>query len=481
MHLSDKIIDSVNSIGQIYEVGGAVRDRIRYALSLGTGRIDPHKFWSFPSEEVDYLVTGMPIDALISDLKQFGQVQQVGRSFGVIKFKLHIANFKSKTVDIALPRRETSIGLGHRDFEIEFDPDLPVEQDLGRRDFTANAIALRIQNSKFKIQNPEIIDPYNGVQDIKDRLIRMVNPRAFQEDPLRMLRACQFAARFQFSIEQGTFKAIKKSARLIRSVSPERIQQELNKMLLKADQPSIGLWLMQRSGLLKELLPELEAGVDVTQPGGYHRHKVFEHSIRSVDYVPNILEMRLSALFHDIAKPQCREAFEGGAHFYGHDKLGEKIVKEVLERLKYSGDVIARVSMMVRRHMFAFPETEKGLRRLISKVGTKGVYDLIELRRADIKAQGRGTEEADRDLDLFEQAITEVINKNSPFTINDLEVDGEDIMAEFHLKPGPEVGMILRHLLEHVLDHPEQNARDSLLNEAMRWVGARCPYDQRSN
>ncbi len=288
MYLPQKIINSVNSIGQIYEVGGAVRDRIRYALSLDTGLIDPKKFWSFPSEEVDYLVTGMPMNALISGLGHYGQVELVGKSFGVIKFKLEIQNPKSKIYDIALPRRETSTGLGHRDFEIEFDPDLPVEQDLGRRDFTVNAIALRIQNSKFKIQNPEIIDPYNGLQDIKDRLIRMVNPNAFKEDPLRMLRACQFAARFQFSIEQDTFKAIKKNAKLIRTVSPERIQQELNKMLLKADQPSIGLWLMQRSELLKEVFPELEEGVDVTQPGGYHRYKVFEHSIKSVDYAPKI-------------------------------------------------------------------------------------------------------------------------------------------------------------------------------------------------
>ncbi|MBU1356742.1 MAG: HD domain-containing protein [Candidatus Edwardsbacteria bacterium] len=471
MYLPKKIIDSVNSIGQIYEVGGAVRDRIRYALSLDTARIDPKKFWSFPPEEVDYLVTGMPMNALTSELKQFGHVELVGKSFGVIKFKLEIQNPKSKIYDIALPRRETSTGLGHRDFEIEFDPDLPVEQDLGRRDFTVNAIALRIQNSEFRIQNPELIDPYNGLQDIKDRLIRMVNPQAFKEDPLRMLRACQFAARFQFSIEQDTFKAIKKNAKLIRTVSPERVQQELNKMLLKADQPSIGLWLMQRSGLLKEIFPELEEGVDVTQPGGYHRYKVFEHSIKSVDFAPKILEMRLAALLHDIAKPRCREVFQGGAHFYGHDKLGEKTAKELMERLKYSGETISRVALLVRRHMFAFPETEKGLRRLIAKVGINVMYDLIELRRADISAQGRGTEEADSDLDLFEQAITEVINKNPPFTINDLQLDGVIVMAEFHLKPGPEVGRVLRHLLDYVLDHPEKNKRDLLLDEAARWLG----------
>jgi tRNA nucleotidyltransferase (CCA-adding enzyme) len=471
MFLPDKTVNAISSTGQIYEVGGAVRDRIRYSLALDTGRIDQHKFWSFPTEEVDYLVTGMPMEALLKILRQSGHVELVGKSFGVIKYKLQIEKRKSKVFDIALPRKEKSTGLGHRDFEIEFDPDLSVEQDLGRRDFTVNAIALRIQKSENQKQNPELIDPFCGVKDIKDRLIRMVNPQAFKDDPLRMLRACQFAARFQFAIEQDTFKAIKKNSRLIKTVSPERVQQELNKMLLKADQPSVGLWLMQRSGLLKELIPELEAGAEVTQPGGYHRYKVLDHLIRTVDYTPKTLEMRLAALLHDIAKPQCREAFDGGVHFYGHEKIGETITRQILERLKYSSDIINRVTMLVRRHMFAYPETEKGLRRLISKVGVDGMYALMDLRRADAKAQGRDIDEADNDLSVFEQAITEVIKQNHPFAIADLKVDGNDIMAEFKIKPGPKVGKILGHLLDYVLDHPENNKRGKLLDEIAKLLG----------
>ncbi|MDO9068374.1 MAG: HD domain-containing protein, partial [Deltaproteobacteria bacterium] len=363
-----------------------MRDRVRFALD-SSGNIDPVRFTQYQPGEVDYLVTGIPRDELTRLLKQFGRVELVGRSFGVIKFKLQTAKGKFKTFDIALPRRERSIGPGHKDYAVDYDPGIPVEQDLGRRDFTVNTIALRIQNSKFKILNSELIDPYDGLQDIKDKLIRMVSPNAYAEDPLRMMRACQFAARLGFSVEENTFKSIRKNAKLITTVSPERIQQELNKMLL-SDQPSIGFWLMQRSGLLKILLPELEQGVDVTQPGGFHRYKVFEHSIKTADFAPKTLELRLAALLHDAAKPQCREVVEGGAHFYGHDKLGAKTAGEILARLKYSGQITSRVTGLIAKHMFAVPETGKGLRRLIAKTGLEGLDDLIELRRADILAQG---------------------------------------------------------------------------------------------
>ncbi len=350
-----------------------------------------------------------------------------------------------------------------------------MEQDLGRRAFTVNAIALRLLDGRESRKPPELIDPYSGKRDIGDRLIRMVAPAAFSEDPLRMMRACQFAARFQFSLEQKTFRSIRRHAPLIRSVSPERIRQELDKMLLKADQPSIGLWLMQRGGLLREVLPELEAGVDVTQPGSYHRYRVFEHCIKTVDFAPASLEMRLAALLHDVARPRCREAFQGGVHFYGHDRLGEAMARRMLERLRYSGDTITQVSGLVRNHMFSYPETEKGLRRLIARVGAGGLDQLVELRRADIKAQGRGTEQADQDLEAFRQAIAEVMDKNPPFSVKDLQVDGQAIMEEFKLKPGPMVGQILRHLLEYVLDHPERNRREELLDQAACWIADKVP------
>ncbi|MDO9390864.1 MAG: HD domain-containing protein [bacterium] len=467
MCLSSEIITAINSAGRLYEVGGAVRDRIRFALDA-PGSIDQERFTQYQPGEVDYLVTGIPMEELTRLLKQFGRVELVGRSFGVIKFKLQTAKGKLKTFDIALPRREQSTGSGHREFAVEYDPKIPVEQDLGRRDFTINAIALQIKKSEGRRQNLELTDPCGGVEDIRNKLIRMVSPNAFAEDPLRMLRACQFAARLGFSVEQKTFNAIKKNAKLITTVSPERIQQELNKMLL-SDQPSIGFWLMQRSGLLKILLPELEQGVDVTQPGGFHRYKVFEHSIKTADFAPKTLELRLAALLHDAAKPQCREVVEGGAHFYGHDKLGAKTAGEVLARLKYSGQITSRVTGLIAKHMFAVPETGKGLRRLISKTGLEGLDDLIELRRADILAQGM---EGDTGyLESFKQAVKEELGKKPVFSIKDLKIDGNDLMKELGLAPGPEMGRILKQLFEMVLENPKNNRKTYLLKEARRLAG----------
>ncbi len=475
MYLSSEIITAINSAGRLYEVGGAVRDRIHFALDA-SGNLDPKRFSQFQPDEVDYLVTGIPMNELAGLLKRFGRVELVGRSFGVLKFKVQPfgpaqgknSNSKVKTFDIALPRREQSTGPGHREFAVEYDPDIPVEQDLGRRDFTVNAMALQIKKSEGRRQNLELTDPCGGVEDIRNKLIRMVSPNAFAEDPLRMMRACQFAARLQFSVEEKTFKAVKKNAKLISTVSPERVQQELNKLLL-SDQPSIGLWLMQRSGLLKVLLPELEQGVDVTQPGGFHRYKVFEHSIKTADFAPKTLELRLAALLHDAAKPQCREVVEGGAHFYGHDKLGAKMAGEILAQLKYSSQITSRVTGLVAKHMFAVPETGKGLRRLISKTGLEGLDDLIELRRADILAQGM---EGDTSyLESFKQAVKEELGKKPAFSIKDLKVDGNDLMKELGLAPGPEMGRILKRLFEMVLETPKNNRKTYLLKEARRLAG----------
>jgi tRNA nucleotidyltransferase (CCA-adding enzyme) len=475
MSLPSIIISAVNAKGQLYEVGGAVRDRIRHSFDT-SGNPDPGRFSRYRPAEVDYLVTGIPMDELVRLLKRFGRVELVGRSFGVIKFKIQPfdktqgknSKSKEKSIDIALPRREQSTGPGHRDFAVEFDPEIPIEQDLGRRDFTINAIALEIQNAEGKRQNSNLIDPYGGISDIRDKLIRMISKNSFAEDPLRMLRACQFAARLGFSVEQKTFKAIKQNAELIGTVPPERVRQELNKMLVSG-QPSIGLWLMQRGGLLKELLPELERGVGVTQPGGYHRYDVFEHSIKSADFIPKTIELRLAALLHDVAKPQCRSIFDGGVHFYGHDKLGEKMAGEILARLRYSNRTVARVTKLVGKHMFAVPETEKGLRRLISRTGLGGLDDLIDLRRADILAQGM---EGDTGyLESFRLAVGEVLDKRPVFSLKDLKLDGNDLMKELNLSPGPKLGCLLKVLFEMVLESPQKNRKSILLKEARRLAG----------
>lgn len=439
--------------GHVYLVGGAVRDILL------------EREVSF--KDMDYMITGIPIENLCNILREFGKVDLVGKSFGVIKFTFS-NDVENKTVDISLPRKEISTGEGHKDFSVRFDTDIPVEEDLRRRDFTINAMAIEVESEKLKVTSKKIIDPFSGKDDINDRLIRLMNPSAFEEDPLRMLRAVQFAGRFEFAIEEETFKEMKRNAHRIQSVSPERIQEEINKLLLKAEKPSIGFFLMQRSGLLKEILPELEEGVGIDQPGGYHRYDVFKHSILTVDEAPKDLVLRLSALFHDVAKPRTREIYEGGVTFYGHDKLGADMTKNALIRLRYPNETINRVVLLVDKHMFMPPETEKGLRRLLRKVGEDGIFQLMELRKADVVAQGMGG--STDYIEQFEKIVKEELSKKPPLSVRDLDVDGNELMEEFRLSPGPIIGKILNHLLEHVIANPLENQKDILLRKAREYL-----------
>lgn len=441
--LSGRIVKAVLEKGRIYEVGGAVRDKY----------ISP----ILPDKDKDYLVTGIPLDDLSSVLSRFGKVDLVGKSFGVIKFRPFREFDGEHVFDIALPRKEYSTGPGHKDFKVEYDHNLGVEDDLSRRDFTINAMAEDLSTG-------DLVDPLNGRRDIKKRLIRVANPNSFQDDPLRMLRGIQFAARFEFELEEATFRSLEENADLISTISPERIQEELNKLLLKAKYPSAGFRLMQKVGLLEKILPELAACIEITQPGGYHAYDVFEHSILTVDHAPRELVIRLAALFHDICKPETKVPTQHGATFYGHEKRGARAVQRALQRLRYSNQIIEQVALLVDKHMFTTGVTDKGVRRLIRKMGEELVFSLLDLRRADVVAQGKGGDT--RDVDELEERIRLELERKPPFGLKDLEVDGNDIMNAFRILPSPLVGQVLDYLMELVLDNPELNQKERLMKEA---------------
>ncbi len=446
--LAPEVVEAITARGNLYAVGGTVRDSL---LQLEED-----------SKDSDFLVTGIPYQELFGILKQYGRVDIVGKSFGVIKFTPFAAAGEAAQIDFALPRREHSTGTGHREFAVNFDHTIPVEDDLYRRDFTINAIARDVKTGRY-------IDPLNGRQDIHDRVIRYTSSASFVEDPLRMLRAMQFAARLGFAVDRVTLVAICDSARLIESVSAERIAEELNKLLLKADKPSIGFRLMEETGLLQYILPELQNTVGVSQPGPYHAWPVFEHTIYTVDAAPRRLVVRMACLFHDIAKPQAKRLTdEGGATFYGHETYGARLTRAALERLRYSNDFIDDVVTLVDRHMFTTDVTDKGLRRLIRKTGLALIYDLLDLRRADVVGQGKGGRTDD--VDVLEQRIREEIAKKPPFGFGDLAVDGNDLMREFALQPGRIVGLVLNHLLETVLDFPDKNDYETLMAEAKDYL-----------
>ncbi len=441
--LSEKIIKAILEKGKIYEVGGAVRDKY----------ISP----ILPDKDKDYLITGIPLDELSSLLSRFGKVDLVGKSFGVIKFRPFKEFDGEHVFDIALPRKEYSTGSGHKDFRVEYDHNLRVEDDLSRRDFTINAMAENLSTG-------ELVDPLKGRGDIKRRLIRITNPNSFRDDPLRMLRGVQFAARFEFELEENTLKSLQENADLITTISAERIQEELNKLLLKAKYPSAGFRLMQKVGLLEKILPELASCVGVSQPGGYHAYDVFEHSILTVDFAPRDLVIRLAALFHDASKPETKAPTESGATFYGHEKRGARVARKVLQRLRYSNQIIDQVTLLVDKHMFTTGVTDKGVRRLIRKMGEELVFPLLDLRRADVAAQGK--EGSTKDVDELEERIRLELERKPPFGLKDLEVKGNDIMDTFKVPPSPLVGQVLNYLLELVLDNPELNKKERLMKEA---------------
>lgn len=446
--LSQEAISHILQHGRLYEVGGAVRDRFLETETVG---------------DRDYLVTGIPYRDLTEILEHYGRVDLVGRSFGVIKFT-QFRRSGQYTFDITLPRREVSTGAGHKDFDVHFDPFLSIEEDLLRRDFTINAMAMMLTDPTH---SGELIDPLGGLADLKNRQLRMTTPESFLDDPLRMLRAVHFAARFEFLIEPDTFRAMRRHAERITTVSAERIAEELNKLLIRSKRPSEGFRMMQTSGLLAHIMPELEQCVGVEQPGGYHKYNVFEHTLHCIDACQPRLRLRLAALFHDITKPRARRLTDTGATFYGHEVTGSKVAEEVLNRLRYPKELIQQVSRLVERHMFTTDVTDKGLRRLVKRVGQDLIFDLLDLRRADVVAQGMGG--TTEDVDRFEADIRAELAKKPPFSLTDLAIGGRQVMEMFDLSPSPAVGDILDHLLESVLDNPELNTPDTLASLAREY------------
>lgn len=443
--LSQEAVDEILRSGRIYEVGGAVRDRFLKAERV---------------KDRDYLVTGIPYDNLTGILNNYGRVDLVGKSFGVIKF----TQFRSgdqETFDISLPRKEHSTGVAHTDFEVTFDPDLPIEEDLHRRDFTINAMAVALDTN-------DLIDPLGGMIDLEKRQLRMTSEESFKDDPLRMLRAVQFSARFKLTIEPETFEAMKTHASLISTVSAERVAEELSKLLTRAEKPSEGLRLMQRAGLLKEIIPELETCVDVEQPGGFHKWDVFEHTLQVVDASRPELRLRLAALFHDITKPQHRRLVENGASFWGHDVTSARMAKLIMGRLRYSNDLAKEVATLVERHMFPTDVTDKGRRRLIKRVGADLIFDLLDLRRADVVGLGMGN--TTEDVDEFESDIRTELDAKPPFSHADLALNGRDIMKRFELSEGKGVGLVLDHLMEAALDDPSCNTQEQLQAIAKDYI-----------
>lgn len=333
-----------------------------------------------------------------------------------------------------------------------------IEDDLKRRDFTINALA-------YNINKGQLIDLYKGQEDIKDKVLKAVgNPNdRFQEDALRMLRAIRFSVELDFSVSYETMEAISYNSSLIKNISFERIRDEFTKIIM-SNNPIIGIGLLQKLGLLKHIIPELEEGIGCEQ-GGAHKYDVFNHLLQALDHASKKgwpLEIRLSALFHDIGKPRSRRKGVKKAYtFYGHEVIGERMVKKIMERLRYSNEISERVLSFTRNHMF-FSDTEKitlsAVRRIIQHVGKENIWDLMKVRECD--RVGMSKNEAPYRLRKYHAMIEEALH--DPISVGQLAIDGTYMMGELYVKPGPRMGWILNALLEEVLDDPTKNTKEHL-------------------
>jgi tRNA nucleotidyltransferase (CCA-adding enzyme) len=343
---------------------------------------------------------------------------------------------------------------------------LRIEEDLAHRDLTINAMA-------YDITNKRIIDPFGGQRDIEGKVVRAVlNPsERFQEDPLRMMRAIRFSLELRYTIEPETLIDIQPMAQAIDIVAKERVRDELLKILM-VRRPSAGFHLMRKSGLLKGILPELMEGYRKRQ-NNYHKYTIYRHTMETVDSIKGDPVLRLSALFHDIAKPRVRKKINGRWRFFGHAKASAELTKEIMMRLKFSNEKITRVTHLIARHMFDYKQelSDKAVRRFIKRIGAGNVDDLIALRKADDLAHGLGRG-FEKDIEKFKNRIDSQMKKSYPFTISDLAVNGHDVMNKLGLQPGPRVGQILNQLLEVVIEKPEYNRKDKLVEIVKRMANS---------
>lgn len=433
---------------EAYIVGGCVRDLIMDRMPNDwdiTTNAEPEKITAIFSDsfyENDFGTVGVKVEKFLNN--------------GNLK-----PDREHDVIEVTTYRIETTYSDRRRPDEIKFAKTL--QEDLSRRDFTMNAIALSLKNEK----DFEIVDLYGGQNDIQNKIIRTVGnaDERFNEDALRIMRAIRFHAQLGFEIEKNTFQALEKNISLVDHVALERIKDEFSKIIM-SDNPAEGVDMMQKTGLLSYVIPELEKGVGVSQ-NRHHVYTIYKHLLLSLKHCPSKkLEVRLASLFHDIAKPQTKRGEGTYATFYNHDHVGAKIVRKILTRLRFSKEIIDKVVMLVDNHMFYYNPDEVGeasVRRLIKKVGLENIRDLMDLRVAD--RLGSGTPKAKPyKLRHLEYVIEKV--SNDAISVKMLKINGNDLMKELQIKPGPKIGAILDVLLAEVIEDSSKNVRDYLMSRA---------------
>lgn len=384
-------------------------------------------------------------------LKLFSNVKY-DNEFGTVLVKVKNKNEKiEEVVEVTTYRSEHGYRDKRHPDQIIFEQEL--EKDLSRRDFTINAIAMKLKSNSI-----ELIDLFGGRKDIKKKIIRAVGEPIdrFKEDALRMMRTIRFSAQLGFNIEPKTERAIKKMAGSIKFVSNERIRDELIK-ILESHKPYEGVMNLYKTKLLQYIIPELLLGEKCKQDR-HHIYTVFKHCMLSLKFCPSKdLSVRMASWLHDIGKPRTSVVRKGVITFYNHEYVGEKMVAKIMKRLRFSNDHIKKVKVLIRYHMFYYNTEEvtaSSVRRLIAKVGNENLKDLIKVRIAD--RLGSGTPKAKpyklRHLEYMFKRV-----QNDPVSVKNLKIDGNYMISKIKFKPGPRMGAILDVLLSEVIEDPKLN------------------------
>jgi len=447
---------------ECYLVGGAVKD-----IVLGN---NPHDY--------DLATDALPDEML----NIFPESVATGAKFGTILALTADKKGEVYEVEVTTFRSEAEYVDGRWPSSVEFVVD--IDKDLGRRDFTFNAMAIDLSRANVSGDENEqlldIYDPFNGVTDLNRKLVRAVGTpiERFKEDGLRAFRACRLASELEFVIEEETYRAISKSVPIVEMVSMERIRDEFMKLLLYSPKPSRGINLLKDTGLLAIFLPELLEAVGVEQKL-YHKYDVYEHSLRTCDIAED--SVKFVALLHDIGKIHT-DSKDG--HFYNHDSVGAEMVGKIMKRLKFPNEEIEKAKKLVKNHMFYYPhvtedmdkeEKEKvklhewsdaAIRRFLRRVGEENIEDLFKLRIADATANPH-SEFDSTEIAKLQTHISEVLKQDMALKLSDLKITGDDL-AGIGVERGPKMGEILNKLLDIVIEDPLKNKKDLLLEEAKK-------------
>ena len=428
-----EVVAALHAAGkQAYLVGGCVRD-----LLAGLDAVDYDVATDATPEEVQRL---------------FRRTAPTGIKHGTVTVLGAEAGYEVTTF-----RQDGKYGDARHPDDVTYAKS--IEEDLSRRDFTFNALA-------YDPAEDKLVDLFGGVDDFERGVVRAVGDaeERFREDGLRPLRAVRLAARFGFEVDAETLEAVPEVLDRVRMVAAERVRDEFVKMLATAAKPSYGLDLMRETGLLELFIPELLEGYAVTQ-NEFHAYDVYTHALYSCDAAPaNKPLVRLAALLHDVGKPRTRVVREGRVTFYNHQAVSRRMARHIMNRLRFSRKERDHVLHLIYYHMFGYTPswTDAAVRRLIRKVGRENIADLFDLRIADWF--GNGTNYGfPAYLRALERRVNDAIAREEAFTEKDLAVDGNDVMGELGIRPGPEVGKVLSYLLERVLEDQSLNERERLL------------------